>query len=327
MAKSRALAADDHFDSEDTPDASDSLLQMSTNTKRVKAIAAAKLRQGPELSDEFEYGDKERALSQDDSSDFSLHQFVAEDDGREGTSTSNDDSGESEMVKSKALAADDHFNSEDTPDASDSFLQKSSRAKKINAVVVAQLRQDPESLGDYEYGDRESAVSQGDSSDFSLHQFLTEDDGRVGTSTNNDDSGEAEMAKSKALAADDHFDSEDTPDNSDTFLETGKKTRKIRVNTTAKLRQSPADLFDSFEYGDREMAMGQGDSSDFSMHQFLTNDDGREGTPTNNDDSGTIEIARAKVLAADDHFNSEDTPDNTDSFSQTNVVGFHQKSR
>jgi len=71
------------------------------------------------------------------------------------------------------------------------------------------------------------------------------------------------------------------------------------------------------------MAVSQGDSSDFSVHQFLTTDDGREGTPVSDDDSGEAEIARSAALAADDHFNSEDTPDASDSFTQTGKKAGH----
>merc|ERR1719410_3329715 len=194
------------------------------------------------------------SVSQADSSDFSMHQFLTEDDGREGTSTNDDDSGEAEMAKSKALEAEDHFNSEDTPDTSDTFLQMGSKTIRVTAADVTKSRQDPGTTDDYEYGDREMAVSQADSSDFSMHQFLAADDGREGTSTNDDDSGEAEMAKSKALEADDHFNSEDTPDTSDSFLQTGSKTIKVKAADAAKSRQDPGTT-DDYEYGDREMAV------------------------------------------------------------------------
>jgi len=206
---------------------------------------------------------------------------------------------------------------QDTPDALDSFLQMTLKTRRVKAANALKMRQDPESADAYEYGDRERAVSQGDSSDFSVHQFLTEDDGREGTSTSDDESGESDMEKSKALAADDHFNSEDTPDNSDSLLQTGEQTHKISVNTTTKRRQNPADVSDAYEYGDREMAVSQGDTSDFSVHQFLDKDDGREGTSTDSDDSVEIEMARSKALATDDHFNSEETPDNSDTFVQT----------
>merc|ERR1719410_1477332 len=153
------------------------------------------------------------------------------------------------------------------------------------------------------------AVSQGDQSDFSLHQFLETDDGRYGSSTSDDDSGNAEIAKEHALAADDHFGSEDTPDTTDSFIQTNKRKQR-------KTRQDPDDVGDGFEYGDKEMAVSQGDSSDFSIHQFLTQDDGREGSPVSDDDTGNAEILRSKAVAADDHFNSEDTPDTSDSFAQ-----------
>jgi len=97
-------------------------------------------------SDNFEYGDKEMAVSQGDQSDFSLHQFLEQDDGREGSSTSDDDSGDAEIAKEHALAADDHFDSEDTPDTTDSFIQtkrlKSTRSKQLRKQKVN--RQDPD---------------------------------------------------------------------------------------------------------------------------------------------------------------------------------------
>ena len=299
IAKEHALAADDHFGSEDTPDTTDSFLQ----TKKRKH---GKTHQDPDDdADTYEYGDREFAVSQGDQSDFSLHQFLETDDGRYGSSTSDDDTGDSEIAKQHAEAAEDHFGSEDTPDTTDSFIQ--TRKQKT-------VRQDPDSDGDnFEYGDKEMAVSQGDQSDFSLHQFLETDDGRYGSSTGDDDSGNAEIAKEHALAADDHFGSEDTPDTTDSFIQTKKRR-------SAGSKQPE----DDFEYGDREMAVSQGDSSDFSIHQFLTQDDGREGTPVSDDDSGNAEIARNRAEAADDHFNSEDTPDTSDSFAQ---VGKTQRAK
>merc|ERR1719507_852957 len=172
-------------------------------------------------SDNFEYGDREMALSRSDSSDFSLHQFMEQDDGREGSSTSDDDTGNAEIVKQHAMAADDHFNSEDTPDTTDSFLQRASRKRHS--------KQEPDDTSDnFEYGDKEMAVSQGDSSDFSLHQFMEHDDGREGSSTSDDDTGNAEIAKQHAVAADDHFDSEDMPDATDSFLQKNSKKRRSR---------------------------------------------------------------------------------------------------
>merc|ERR1712203_1123631 len=142
----------------------------------------------------------------------------------------------------------------DTPDTTDSFIQKDSK-KKLS-------KQDPDDTSDdFEYGDKEMAVSQGDSSDFSLHQFMEQDDGREGSSTSDDDTGNAEIAKQNAMAADDHFDSEDTPDATDSFIQKDSKKKQSR--------QDPDDESDDFEYGDKEMAVSQGDSSDFSLHQFM----------------------------------------------------------
>jgi len=105
---------------------------------------------------------------------------------------------------------------------------------------------DAEDNDNFEYGDKEMAVSQGDQSDFSLHQFLENDDGRQGSSTSDDDSGNAEIAKERALAADDHFDSEDTPDTTESFIQTQK-----HKPSGSKLPE------DDFEYGDREMVVSQ----------------------------------------------------------------------
>jgi len=289
------------------------LMTVSFSWCALAVVSAASLRkrkmihQDPDLeaedNDNFEYGDKELAVSRGDQTDFSLHQFLEQDDGRQGSSTSDDDSGDAEITKERALAADDHFDSEDTPDKTDSFIQtKSLRKRKMT-------RQDPdmdaEDNDNFEYGDKEMAVSQGDQSDFSLHQFLENDDGRQGSSTSDDDSGDAQIAKERALAADDHFDSEDTPDTTDSFIQTKK-------HKSSGSKQPE----DDYEYGDREMAVSQGDTFDFSIHQFLTIDDGREGTPFSDDDTGNAEMARSAALAADDHFNSEDTPDASDSFAQ-----------
>merc|ERR1740116_700023 len=146
---------------------------------------------------------------------------------------------------------------------------------------------------------------------------MEQDDGREGSSTSDDDTGNAEIAKQHAMAADDHFNSEDTPDTTDSFIQRGSKKKHSR--------QDPDDTSDNFEYGDKEMAVSQGDSSDFSLHQFMEQDDGREGSSTSDDDTGNAEIARQHAMAADDHFNSEDTPDTTDSFIQKNSKKKHSR--
>jgi len=256
-------------------------------------------RQGLDLDSE-----KEMVVNQGDQSDFSLHQFLETDDDRQRSSTQYEDTGNAEIAKERALAADVHLDNEDTPETTDSFIQTVALLRKRKIT-----RQDPYLNADdndnFEYGDKEMAVSQGDQSDFSLHQFLENDDGRQGSSTSDDDSGDAQIAKERALAADDHFDSEDTPDTTDSFIQTKK-------HKSSGSKQPE----DDYEYGDREMAVSQGDTFDFSIHQFLTIDDGREGTPFSDDDTGNAEMARSAALAADDHFNSEDTPDASDSFAQ-----------
>merc|ERR1719191_1043945 len=76
---------------------------------------------------------------------------------------------------------------------------------------------------------------------------------------------------------------------------------------------------DGFEYGDREFHARDADSSDYSVHQFLTADDGRDGTKSDDDDQGFV-MRRSQALAKEDHFNSEETP-STDNFVQ---LGSHK---
>merc|ERR1719461_2356192 len=156
------------------------------NRRDERLEKAKKRRQSPTDGDDFEYGDRERAVSGADSSDFSIHQFLNVDDGREGSSVVDDDSGEADMARARAMASDDHFNSEDTPDDSDVFAQTAKKGryamnraarhgKKRIALINSNHRRQPAD-DDFEYGDRERAVSGADSSDFSIHQFLDVDD-------------------------------------------------------------------------------------------------------------------------------------------------------
>merc|ERR1719327_1564877 len=92
-----------------------------------------------------------------------------------------------------------------------------------------------------------------------MHQFLASDDGRgvAGADEDtvdenaDDDGAQDEVDKSAAEAEDNDFDSEDTPDDDDSFLQTKMATKS----------RSPWDEDE--------------DASDYSMHQFLASDDGR----------------------------------------------------
>ena len=112
-------------------------------------------------------------------SDFSVHHFLVNDDGREGSTATGDDSGSMEMARSAAVAADDHFNSENTPDATDSFVQAAlkgaarlSHTRHHSGNALLQKKQEEPADSDeanFAYGHRASAVSQADESDFSVH--------------------------------------------------------------------------------------------------------------------------------------------------------------
>merc|ERR1719478_1962197 len=119
---------------EDTP--GDSFIQL-------KAAKKASVSRSPidgdddDDDDEFEHGDIIAHAKDEDASDYSMHQFLAADDGRgiegadDGTQTegeNDDDGAEDEVEKSAAEADDNDFDSEDTPD-DDSFIQLKATTK------------------------------------------------------------------------------------------------------------------------------------------------------------------------------------------------------
>jgi hypothetical protein len=298
MRRSAALAKEDHFNSEETP-STDNFLQLAKAQK-----SRMHLPMDGDDDDEYEYGDKEFHARDADSSDYSVHQFLTTDDGRDGPKMGDDDQA-FEMRRSAALAKEDHFNSEETP-STDNFLQLASFRRKTHTRKQKLPGMDDDDGDGYEYGDREFHARDADSSDYSVHQFLTTDDGRDGPKMDDDDQAFA-MRRSQALAKEDHFNSEETP-STDNFVQlasahTGRKVKSSR----RKLPGMDDDDGDGYEYGDREFHARDADSSDYSVHQFLTTDDGRDG-PKMDDDDQAFAMRRSQALAKEDHFNSEETP-------------------
>merc|ERR1719379_2958102 len=155
---------------------------------------------------------------------------------------------------------EDHFNSEETP-STDNFVQLTSRVNRKGKKARISKRKlpgmddddDDADGGDgFEYGDREFHARDADSSDYSVHQFLTTDDGRDGTKSDDDDQAFT-MRRSQALAKEDHFNSEETP-STDNFLQlvSSKKQHKL---------PSDDDEGDGYEYGDKEFHARDADSS------------------------------------------------------------------
>merc|ERR1719482_1849561 len=132
--------------------------------------------------DEYEHGDVISHAKDEDASDYSMHQFLASDDGRgvagadEDTVDENADDAQDEVDKSAAEAEDNDFDSEDTPDDDDSFLQTKMATKSRSPWD----EDDDDDDGDdeYEHGDVISHAKDEDASDYSMHQFLASDDGR-----------------------------------------------------------------------------------------------------------------------------------------------------
>merc|ERR1719261_2318729 len=155
--------------------------------------------------DEYEHGDVISHAKDEDASDYSMHQFLASDDGRgvagadEGAVDTNadDDGAQDEVDKSAAEAEDNDFDSEDTPE-DDSFVSlktqtsDSEEAKQKLAFRALNMMRsgsksrspwdgdDDDDDGDdeYEHGDVISHAKDEDASDYSMHQFLASDDGR-----------------------------------------------------------------------------------------------------------------------------------------------------
>merc|ERR1719222_1155829 len=95
--------------------------------------------------DDFEYGDTPSNAIHADSSDYSAHQFLTTDDARDAGSSDGDDDAATEDQRSQALAGDDHFNSDETPDF-DSFVQAgASKARATRGV------DDDDDGDDFEY--------------------------------------------------------------------------------------------------------------------------------------------------------------------------------
>jgi len=322
----------------------------------------------PDTFDESEYGESEM---EGNFSDFSLHQFLSDDNGREGTASSNDDKREKALAKSAALAADEEDDSEDTADDSDSFVQTAKKSFDASATNANRMKQDPDALHDEtQFVDKDPAMGPADSFDSLPRQLLAKgaehdrvlvgeeisNNGVVGDdkSSNEEDShsllqNKKDTLRAREIAAillkqdpkaeeepqifntesaaamDDSADSslhqllvsEDTGDSGSVAREGGADDGED-INPSAQAAEEQSDkedldASDEYESGDADMAVNQGDSSDFSVHHFPTDNDGREGTSTSDDDSGDAEIAKTKTLAADHHFDTEDTPDDVDS--------------
>jgi len=80
----------------------------------------------------MEYGDLEAASEDADTSDYSVHQFIAKDEARDpmGSDDSEQDAAHNDAARSKILSAE-VFDSEDVP-SPDNFLQISKKVKRVN---------------------------------------------------------------------------------------------------------------------------------------------------------------------------------------------------
>merc|ERR1719424_1626261 len=91
--------------------------------------------------DEYEHGDVISHAKDEDASDYSMHQFLAADDGRGGAgadedtidTNADDDGAQDEVDKSAAEAEDNDFDSEDTPE-DDSFVSLNTKTSNSSGA-------------------------------------------------------------------------------------------------------------------------------------------------------------------------------------------------
>jgi len=162
-----------------------------------------------------------------------------------------------------------------------------------------------------EDGNEEVSVNQEDSSHSSVHQVLMHDDALESVSSSNDDSDNAEMTKSKDLAADDHFDSEETRDDADSFIQLGKESLKTRAKVSRRFKQDPDLSANDDEDEDSTVATAHSSSSSDAMpHELLSAEadgkneavqsDGIDATETEEDGDAAVSESPQELSAAQD---------------------------
>merc|ERR1719262_1413789 len=124
--------------------------------------------------DEYEHGDVISHAKDEDASDYSMHQFLASDDGR-GVAGADEDTPD-----------DDSFVSLKTKTSRSAESKQNLEIRALNMMKSGSKSRSPwdgdddDDDGDdeYEHGDVISHAKDEDASDYSMHQFLASDDGR-----------------------------------------------------------------------------------------------------------------------------------------------------
>jgi len=236
------------------------LLLIASLAKKIRKLPLDDDENGPEV----EYGDKKLPACGADSSDFSIHQFLAAEDGRDGPkSTDVEDQGFA-MRRSQTLAEEDLFNSEKLP------------------FYVGEYG--PE----FAYGDKESHARDADSPDYSFHQFLVAADARGDLQSTVDEDQGFDLRRSQAFAKEDHFNSAETPSTETYGQFASKKTQKL-----------PFDVDENgpeFAYGGKEVHARDAHSSDYSIHQFLAAADGRDDPKSTDDEYQWVDAKQVLKL-------------------------------
>jgi len=183
-----------------------------------------------DANDEYEYGDTEAAASDVDTSDYSVHQFIAKDEARDpmGSDDNEADAAQNDAQRSAILSHEAPFDSEDEPSPDNFFQKKSLKShKKWMPHDSGDMEQDAE----FEYGDLEASAEDEDGSDYSVHQFIAKDEARdpMGSDDSEADAAKNDADRSRILSSEETFDSEDEP-SPDNFLQ--KKHAEVQSQSS-----------------------------------------------------------------------------------------------
>lgn len=294
--RSVVLSKEEPFNSEEEPSPDNFLQKWMTRSHRHIGDDDG----GMEEENQYEVGDVESASGSADTSDYSVHQFIAKDEARDpmGSDDREDDAAKNEADRSKILS-EDTFDSEDEP-SPDNFLQRMvKRALKRRKGI-----DDDGDMDEYEYGDVNAASGDADTSNYGIHQFIAKDEARDSMGSDDDESEAAsyEAQRSKILSQEDTFDSEDEP-SPDNFLQ------KL-VKHALKKKGIDDDDESEFEFGDVDSASGHADLANYGVHQFISKDEARDPMGSDDDeaDAAKNEAERSTILSNENEFDSEDEP-------------------
>merc|ERR1719353_2190598 len=159
---------------------------------------------------------------------------------------------------------------------------------------------------EFEYGDSIAHARDADANVYTAREFIAKDDARdaMGSDDTEQNARSMNAQRSKALARQDDFNSEDTPD-PDAFVQ------KAASRVHRKGDFEPATYDAQFEYGDSIAHARDVDGNAYTAREFIAKDDARDAMDSDDTEQNarSLNAQRQRALARQDDFNSEETPD------------------